>query len=85
MFITRHQFLVTSAVYTSLILLREFYVDHSSDKRVRQMACLLFSCTGRRFFSGKPDFHQVLFVSVNHSIVMSMGKFMSKLKYLLRF
>ena len=48
------------------------------------MACLLFSCTGRRFFSGKPDFHQVLFVSVNDSIEMSMGKFMSKLKYVLR-
>lgn len=33
-YITRHQFLVTSAVCTALILLWEFYVDHSSDKGV---------------------------------------------------
>ena len=50
------------------------------------MACLLFSCTGRRFLSGKPDFHLVLFASVwNHFIVMSTGKFMSKLEYVLGF
>ena len=69
-FITRHQFLVTSAVYTALILLWEFYVGHSSDKKVRQMACLLFSCTGRRFLPGKTDFHLVLYVSSEITLLL---------------
>ena len=34
------------------------------------MACLLFSCTGRRFLPGKTDFHLVLYVSSEITLLL---------------